>query len=348
MFDLIHNNKRVIQVILALIMLPFAFFGIDSYFRSGDTSTYVATLGDQKITQQEFGQALRDRQDAMRNLLGGGRIDPAMLDNPQLRSSVLDNMIQQRLLTGRAVRLGLTVSDTELQRMIAQAPAFQLDGKFSLELYKNFLRSRGISDAGFENQVRRDLMIQQMADAFSATGFVAANSVDRLLRLSEQQREVSLSRVPPDTFIAQVKLEPNAARAYYDSHTAEFQVPEQARVEYVVLSLDGVAAQTQLAPDEVNKFYEANREQLSKRSEQPEQRQASHILVKVDANAGPEAKAKARAAAEALLKQARDKPGEFAELAKKNSQDPGSAESGGDLGLIGRGMMVKPFEEAVL
>jgi len=342
MFDLVQKHKKLIQIMLAIIFLPFAFFGIDSYFRSGDGANHVATVGGQPISQQEFSMALQERQNYLQRLIGKG-VDPSLLDSPELRFAVLDGIIRQRLLVNQAVRSNVLVSDEQLQQIITEQPAFQDDGKFSHARYVELLKRQNTSEIGFEATLRRDLMLQRVNGAYLGTAIVPNSVAERLLRANAQQREVSQSVLDPDKFAAQVKVDDPTVKAYYDSHQSDFQVPEQARVEYVVLALDAIAAHTDISADEIKQFYEQNLKQYAR----GEERQASHILITVDAQATPEQKQAARAKAEQLLKQVKQNPASFAELAKNNSQDPGSAAKGGDLGSFPRGAMDKPFDDAV-
>ncbi len=341
MFDLVHNNKRLFQIILAIVLLPFAFFGIESYVNNSDSAQGLATVGDYRISQREFNDALRERQEAIQRMLNG-RADAALLDNPELRFSVLEGLIQQRLLLNQAVHAGMVVSDQQLQSVIGELPLFQNEGRFSFERYQQFLKSQGMTPAMFESRLRYDLILQQADDAYSDSVFVPRTVAERLLRLSEQQREVSQYTVTPEKFLAQVKLEADAAKKYYDGHPEEFRIPEQARVEYVALSADSLSSRVQVDPAEVEKYYEGHRAQY----EVKETRQASHILISVDSGAGAEAKQKARARAEEIFGELKRDPEKFAELARKYSQDPGSAANGGDLGFFSRGSMVKPFDDA--
>ena len=342
MFNFVTNNKRLIQVVLAIILLPFAFFGVDSYFRSSDSAAGLATVGSYRISQQEFNQALRERQEAIQRMLQG-RADAALLDNPELRFAVMEDLIRQRLLLGQALRSGMTVSDQQLQSVIAEEPAFQDAGRFSLQRYEQVLKAQGMTAAIFESRLRRDLLMQHVDDAYRDSVFIPRTVADRLVRISEQQREVSQSVIAPDAFLGQVKLEADAAKKYYDAHQAEFRIPEQVRVDYVTLSADALASQVQVDPAEVGKYYEAHRAQYGVQ----ESRQASHILISVDPGATAEAKQKARAKAEDIYEQVKRNPAQFAELAKKYSQDPGSAANGGALGTFSRGSMVKAFDDAV-
>jgi len=342
MYDLIYSHKKLVQLVLAVIFLPFAFFGVDSYFTAGDRGGNFATVGGQPITEQEFTLALQSRQNELQRM-AGGRMDPALLDSSELRFAVLDGIVRQRLLVGQAVRSGLLVSDQQLQQIIGEQPEFQEDGKFSRVRYETLLRRQGMTPVGFENSLRRDLMVERVSNAYRATAIVPNAVTERLLRINAQQREVSQSVLAPENFVAQVKLEAGAAKQHYDAHQNEFQVPEQARLEYLVLALDALAAQVEVSVDEVKQFYEQNLTQYARGDE----RQASHILIAVDAKASAEEKQAARGKAEQLLQQARKNPAGFAELARKNSQDPGSAANGGDLGFFPRGAMTKPFDDAV-
>jgi len=342
MFDFVQKHKKLIQVILAVVFLPFAFFGIDSYFRAGDRGSNIATVGGQPVTQGEFAQALQERQNALQRMIGKA-VDPALLDSPELRFAVLDGIIRQRLLVYQAVRGGVLVPDSQLQQVISEQPAFQEDGKFSHARYEELLRRQNLNPLVFENSLRRDLMAERISSAYRATAIVPHAVAERLLRINSQQREVSQSVIEPDAFLPQVKLDADAAKQYYDAHQNEFQVAEQARVEYVVLDLDTLASQINIGAEEVRQYYEQNQKQYAR----AEERQASHILIVVDAKASAEQKKAARAKADQLLKQVKQKPANFADLAKNNSQDPGSAAKGGDLGFLPRGTMVKPFEDAI-
>ena len=342
MFDLIHKHRRAIQILLFLFLFPpFVFFGVDRFTHSGGSET-VASVGDSRITQQEFTRALRERQEAIQRLTGG-RASPELLDSAELRGEVLEALVRRHLLLGRALRSGMTVSDGQLHSTISGLPAFQNDGKFSFDLYQQYLRSQGLSPVGFEARLRQDLLLGQLDDAFGETSFVPRTTIDALALISEQQREVSLHTIAADAFTAQVKLAPDAAKQYYDNNPNEFRIPEQVRVEYVTLTTDSLMAQIAVDPAEVKKYYEGHRSEFESKQE----RQASHILIAVDSGASAEDKRKARAKAEALAKELQQHPGRFAEVAKKESQDPGSAANGGDLGFFGRGTMPKPFEEAV-
>ena len=324
MFDFVTKNKRLMQVLLALIAVPFAFFGMDSYFRSGGSGQTVAEVGGYAITQQEFGQVLRQRQQALQRLAQGRAMDPAMLDNPELRYATLEGMIQRRLLLERALGGGMAVSDEQLQSAIGGMTLFRDEsGQFSIARYDLFLRSEGMNRTTFESRVRQDLILQHLMDGYGENYFVPHTVADRLARLTQQSREASTHVIPAERYLGQVKLDAEAAKKYYDANQGEFQVAEQARVEYVVLSVDALMPQVQFNREELESAY---------------QRQVVGVKKERD---------EAQKRAERILAELRGNPGNFEALARKHSQDPGSADKNGDLGFFGRGAMTKPFEDAV-
>lgn len=345
MFNLVGNNKRIITVIIGLIAVPFVFFGLGSYFDSSGGRRSVARVGDHDISQPEFIDALRDRQESLRRMTQG-KIDATLLDSPELRYATLDNLIQRRLLLDRAIRSGMTVSDRQLQKVVAEQPGFKdASNQFSYERYQQVLRSEGMTPEGFEARLRQDLILGQQREGYFGSGFVSKTVLDRLVRLAEQQREVSDYRITPDRYAGQVEIGPDAVKQYYEANPREFQIPERVKVDYVMLSADSLASQIHLEPAELKQFYEGRRSQY----QTPEARRASHILISIEASAGADARQKAQARAEEIYKELVEKPASFVELAKKYSQDPGSAANGGDLGFVSFGNMkdVPEFEAAL-
>ena len=342
MFDLVHKHKRFAQVVLALITLPFAFFGVDYYFRRSDSAQSVASVGGDKISQAEFDDVLREQQQRMRQALGGN-FDPAMLENPEIRYALLDQLVNQRLLESRARADRFRVSDTQLQQFIAGLPPFQEDGKFSPDKYRQVLSAQGMSPLMFEQRVRGELALAPLQDPIVHANIAAQTSVQRYLGLLEQKRDVSVASVAAEPFEKSVGVSDADVKAFYDKNPTAFQTPEVAKIEYLLLNQDAIGAQIKIDPAELRQAYDANAKQYTTN----EERQASHILIAVKPDASAADKAAAQKKAAALLEKARAKPDSFAELAKANSQDPGSSSQGGDLGSFGRGAMVKPFEDAV-
>ncbi len=342
MFDFVTKHKRLLQFVLALVIVPpFAFWGIQWTQRETAGAGEVASVGGQKITEQEFDEALRQQQERLRGMLGRN-FDPALFDSPAIRLELLEGMIAQRLMMQHAMRNHLTVSNEMLVETTMAIPAFQVDGKFSRERYDAALRNERMSSEAFDAALRRDLLTQQLTGALADSGLASKAVSRQFARLRAQQREIAEHRIQPDAQLARSKVTAQAVRAFYDGNPARFQVPEEVGVEYLVLSTDALLASEQVGADEIKSYYESN---ISRYGE-PEQRRASHILIPVKSGAGDAEKAKARERAAQILSQLRKSPASFAELAKKNSGDPGSASRGGDLGFFARGMMVRAFEEA--
>ena len=341
MFDFVQEKKRVVQIVLLLIIVTFGFFGIDSYRKSGGVDA-PATVNGEKITQQEFDSALRQQLDRVREQ-AGSNFDPAMFDKPEIKRMILDSLINQRLLSSQARSVGLTLSDDQLAQVIAGIEPFQKDGKFDKQRYEAALKSQNMSPLVFESRVRDELSTRQLVDAYVKNGYASQTGADNLLRLNEQQRVVSLAQVSPDLFVNQVKIEDAAVKEYYEKNQKEFQTPERARVEYLIFSVAALQSQVTVDDAEIKKYYDEHQSEFGT----PELRKAAHILIAVDAKASDADKQAAKARAEQVLQQVKQSPGQFAQLAQKYSQDPGSAANGGDLGLFGRGMMVKPFDDAV-
>ena len=343
MLETIRNaaNTWLAKVILAIIMVPFALWGVESYVKPGPGQDTVARVGDEKISTVEFNNALRNQLDQFRQQFGNN-IDASILDTPEMRKSVLEQIIDQRLVAVATKSSGLSVSDAALRERISTEPTFQQDGKFSAAQYEIFLRSRGTTAATFEAQLRQDLARQQFVESIANTAFVGTASAQQYLLASEQSREVAITNISPEQFVAQVKITPEQAKAFYDSKQAEFTIPAQVRPEYVELTVEALAPQIQVTAEELKAYYDSN----SARYVQKEERKASHILIAAAASAGDAEKKAAKAKADSLFAEASKNPKAFGDLAKKNSADPGSAQNGGDLGFFARGAMVPQFEEA--
>jgi peptidyl-prolyl cis-trans isomerase D len=342
--DIAHN--KVVQILMALFLIvPFGFFGMESYFNqsSGGVNT-VATVGNQRITTLEFDQALKQQAEVMRQQFRGN-FDPALMESPQIRQSVLDKLVSERLVTVGSDRAGIRLSDKALAERIASEPAFQQDGRFSKERYDMVARQNNLTTRGLDSRLREDFAQQQFRSAIADTAFVPKTTLDGFIRLSEQTREVSVVNLGPEAYLAKVQVKPEEVKSYFDANAKEFTIPERARVEFVELSLDAMAAKEAAPAEEVKRVYDE--EVKLGRYGQPEERRASHILVSVAEDAPEAAKKAAQAKAEEIAARVRKNPASFAEVAKKESQDPGSGAQGGDLGFFRRGAMVKPFEDAV-
>lgn len=342
MFGYVGKHKRLLQVLLAIFIIPpFAFWGIDSYQRTSTGASDVASVDGQKISEQELGEQLRQQQDRMRALLGSN-FSASTFDTPEIRARILDGMIAQRLLLQRAVRGQLGITDEQLREVIASTPAFQEGGRFSKEKYEETIRREGYAPVMFEASLRRDLVLQQYTSAIGDSGIASKAAARQIAAARAEEREVAEYTISAEPYVAKVKIQPQAVQAYYEANRGQFEVPEQVRVEYVAFARDDLTALEPVTQDEIKAWYDSHVDQFQDK----EERQASHILISVKPGASEAEKAKTRGKAQAILDQLRKSPSSFAELAKKNSDDPGSASRGGELGYFSRGMMVKGFEEA--
>ncbi len=344
MFELVTKSKFLVSIVLGLIILTFAFFGVDSYFRGGGSVPAVATIGDARISEQELATALRQAQDRMREQ---ARQNPQMneyLNSPEFRRAVLDDVIQRRLLLGFAAASGMTVSVDELRNVIGEVQAFyDEDGKFSVARYEQLLRAQNLTPADFENQIEQDLVLSRIQRALAGSAFVPDKVVQRLIRIRSQEREVSQLVLSPAEFKRKVSVSEEDARKYFDENRSLFRIPERARVEYLVLTPAVVSANVQVSDEELRRVYQERLAQF----QTDEERRASHILITIASGASDEEKAAAKAKADDIYQQLKQSPNKFAELARTFSGDPGSAEQGGDLGFFQRGFMVKPFDDAI-
>lgn len=327
------------KALLALITIPFALFGIDSYLSQAGNNVAVAKVGSSEVSLQEYSNAL---QNLRNRLQSEGKVDQAQLDSPEVKIMVLNQLINQQLLEKEIKSANYAISDTQLATYITGMPSFQKDGKFSQELYDQLLQENKISPKKFEASIRSDLLSQQAQDGITKLGFISNSRAENTLKLLNQKRVVSVAEIKTKDFVDQVKIEPAQIKAYYEQHKDKLRTQEQVKIEFILLSASALVPNIKVTDEEVKKFFDENADKFQGN----EQRRASHILIGFGANASVEQKQAAKAKAEALLATIKKNPKSFEELAIKNSQDPGSAAKGGDLGSFGRGAMVKPFEDA--
>ncbi|MBI1397620.1 MAG: peptidylprolyl isomerase [Betaproteobacteria bacterium] len=345
MFDWVDKHKRWIQLGLLVLIVPsFAFFGINYYFNEYGDAGVVAKVAGTKISTQDFERALQERQQQLRQMMKD-KADPALLNSNEVRNSVINALVEKRALLAHALHSGIAVPDAEVQKIVSGIPYFQdqATGKFSLSRYNEILKSQGMTPVMFEERLRQDLRVAQSRDSVVESAFVSDAVVKRLGAIRGQRRVVSEWKLSPAKEMGQVKVTDEEVKKEYDTHPENFRIPQRVRVNYIVLSPDSVAKDVKVTDQEIKAYYDAHISQY----ETKEERRASHILITVPKDATPEQKAKAKAKAETILAEVKKAPSTFADVARKESDDPGSAKSGGDLGFFPEGQMVKQFDEAV-
>lgn len=343
MFEAVRQNKRISQVILAIIIVPFAFFGMDAYFSGSPGGNEVAAVGGSKISVAEFDRALREQQDRLREATGG-QFDRALFESEAFRRTVLNGLINQRVLLLHAEDNRMVVTNEQMQSFIASLPAFQgEDGRFSLDRYEMLLRAQNMTPQMFEASLRQDLRVQQIVEAVGESAFAGTLPVRRFLEAQLEAREIRDLAIPVERFIDEVTVDAEAVRAFYDRNPERFERAPRLRAQYVVFDDNALLSRLQIDDAQVAAFYEANLDRFGL----PEERRARHILIQVDGDAADADVAAARERAQRVLDALRAAPESFAELAAAESEDPGSASAGGDLGFFSRGAMVAEFEDAV-
>jgi peptidyl-prolyl cis-trans isomerase D len=344
MFDFVRNNKRLLQGVLLLLIIPsFVLVGVDSYQDRGDSGTGVAEVDGRSITQQEWDDAHRRQIDQARQQMGP-QFDQKMFDTPEAKREVLENLVAERAVHAEIARSHLTVSDNAIAKAISDIGTFKKpDGSFDLDGYRAALAAQGMTPEAFEARMRRDMAIAQLAGSIQGTAFVPRSVASRISDINDQEREVQELVFPIAQYLPQVKVTDDMVKAFYDKNANLFLIPETVKAEYIVLDSAAVENQVTVSDAEVSQFYSANQQRFTT----PEQRSASHILITKAQGAKPAEEAAAKAKAEAVLAEVRKNPADFAAIAKSRSQDPGSAEQGGDLGPVERGSLVKSVEDAI-
>jgi peptidyl-prolyl cis-trans isomerase D len=340
MLDSIRNRAQswFSWVIFVVVVVPFAMWGVSQY--SGTSSDVnVAVVNGKKISDTEFHQAYEQQRRRIQAMMGKN-FDPSLIDDDQLKKQVLENVVEREVLIQNAHDAGLRVGDLSVGAEIRSIPNLQTKGQFDADLYHRMLQSQGYSIGTFEEMVRNDLVIQQLSQGITDSAFVTKPEINALLRLKLQKRDIGYTLVPMTLYMTGGKIEDKAIKQFYKDNPDMFRLPERVRVNYLDLSVDGLAKDIHVSEDAVHEHYKERSTDFTT----PEERHARHILIQVASDAPQEKVDAAKKKAEDIL--ARIRKGEsFSELAKKYSQDPGSAKEGGDLGFFGRGVMDKNFEQ---
>lgn len=341
MFDFVRTHSRLMLGLMVLLIFPsFVFFGIQGYSRFTDGSAAtVAKVDGTSITRAEWDSAHQRQLERLRRQIPN--VDPRVLDTPELRRRSLDALVLERVMLAASGRMHLAPGNDRMQRLFHADPNFAALRNPDGTVNRDAVASQGMSIPMLEQQLRTEYAMQQVLGGIRQSAFgpsvPSALAIDALL----QRREIQFERFDPAAFAARVQPSDAEIEAFYKANAAQFAAPEEADIEYVVLDVDALTKDAIVTEAELRKYYDDN----AARFTAPEERRVSHILIKADKDKPAAERDKARARAQALLEEARKNPAGFAELARKNSEDTGSATQGGDLDFFPRGAMVKPFED---
>jgi len=343
MFDFVRRNTRILQLILVLLILPsFVLVGMEGYSQFTDNAGTVAKVGKQKVSQQEWDNAHRNFVERQRSQRPD--LDMSLFDRPEVKQQSLDALIREYVLLMAANDQHLAVPAGRIMRIFANDPQFAALRNPDGTVNKALLEARGMTPLQLETMLRQELTVAQVLGGVQASSHGSQASTRAAVDALFQVRDVQWQKFEPKAYMAQLAPTAEQLQAFYKdpANAGWLTTPEQADVQYVVLDLDTLKARVSVSEDDLRRSYKENIQRYST----PEERRASHILIKAEASATAEQKKTARAKAEQLLAQLQKNPAQFAELARKNSDDPGSGANGGDLDFFGRGDMVKPFEDA--
>ncbi|KAA0086298.1 peptidylprolyl isomerase [Paraburkholderia sp. T12-10] len=350
MLDFFRNHKRLMMLMLVLVIVPgLGFVGIQGFRNFFDESANVASVNGHKIARAEFDSAMRQQLDQARQFLGA-QFDAKALDTPARRSELLDNLIQQRAMADEAQREHLTASDNAVRRALLADPVIaslrKPDGSIDIDRYKQLLAMQGMTPEQYDERVRYGLAMQQIPESIEASAFTPKSLAERVAQLAEAQRVVQALMLHASDYAAKVQPTDAQLSAYYDAHQADFATPATATIDYLVLSPATLAAGVSPTDADAKKYYDDNVAHYTT----PREVRVSQILIASPKSASPADDAKAKAKAEAVLTDVKAHPDQFAAIAQKESQDPGSAAKGGDLGWSTSGVLTgeKAFDTAAM
>jgi len=343
MFEYIRTHQKLMQILLAIVIVPsFVFVGVSGYQSFDDSATAVAKIDGKTLSQQDWEAAQRRQLDNLRQRMGQ-QYDQKLFDTPEFKQNILETLVAERSINAEVIRSHMTIGDAALQKYILGQGLTKADGSFDMERYQALLAAQGMTPSMYESRVRQELAFQQLTSGIESSGFAPRTVSKMISDIGAQERDVQELVLPISEFLPQVKVTDEMVKAFYDKNPKLFELPEQAKIEYLLLNADAVAAQTTVSDEEVAAYYKSN----TARFTAPETRRASHILVAVNKDATAAQKAAAKAKADAIAAEVRKAPATFAAVAKAKSEDPASAELGGDLNVIEKGALPKAVEDAI-
>lgn len=343
MLDKIRNNtqSKFAKIVLGIIIIPFALFGIDSYLSSIGDDVFAAKVNGESITIQSYQNALNRVKDQFLNQ--NTPPDPAIFETAEFRKSVLDGMIASKLVAQETSRANFVISDSQLSQYILGMPGFQRNGKFDQEAYDNLAMRQNLTPKKLDELIRKDLAKQQVKDSLNKYVFVTKEKIQKLVDLAYQKRDISMLELRLDDYFKKVKVTDEEIQKYYEENPKNFIMPDQVKVNFLLYSVAEILPTVEISDEEVKQYFQDNKAQF----EASQQRRAKHILFLTDSDMTDEQVDEVKQLAESVREKAIKNPKNFDDLAKEFSKDTESAKNGGDLGFFSRGMMVKEFDEVV-
>ncbi|HEX5056184.1 MAG TPA: SurA N-terminal domain-containing protein [Gammaproteobacteria bacterium] len=329
-------------IFVILITIPFVLWGIQEYTGIGEPN-YAIKVNDERIPLGEYERTMAIARTNLAQAYGG-RIPPGFDVDSYLRKQAVDQLIQNKLMDQLFKRQNYRVDGAVLQDTIMQDSYFQIDGKFSNTRYREELRSRGVTPEEYQDLLRHQMLTAQLSQGLVQTSFVPESELVDYVKISHQSRDFAYLLVPFSDYEKNVKVSGEEIEKYFNDHPGDLMTDERVKIAYLEFSLDEMAKAVSISDNTLRDLYKSAIE--AGRYQTEETRNASHILVRVPDNADEAVIAEKKKKAEEILQRLR-KGEDFAAIAKKESEDPGSAQQGGDLGDVRRGVMVKPFEDAL-
>ena len=328
--------------IIGMLIIPFAVWGINYYFEGGGPMD-AALVGDSKISVQEFQRAYQQQRQQMQTMFGGNA-DPALLDGPRLKQQVLQQLVEERVLSQLTHEQGLRIGDRQLHDVIVALPAFQQNGRFDKELYERWLRNQGYVAAAFEENFRQAKATEQLRESVIDSALFTPVELDRLIAVLKQQRELQYTVLALENYVAKITVEDAKIQEYFEKNKHRFVNPEQVQVQFIELKLAQLAEGVVVSEEDLKTAYQ---DQIAKYG-QPEERSASHLLVKLPLNPGPAEVEQAQFKAKQIADDLHSGTKSFDQVMQEAKADASGMLEGGELGVIGKGMFDSPAFETAL
>lgn len=331
----------VAGVIISLLTIPFALWGINNYFVSS-VEDYVAKVNDYEISTSEFQERLRQYQQRMQAMFGDS-LDASYFQQPLIKRQLLDSLIQERLLIDEATSQGFAVDSKTLAETIAGFEAFQIDGQFNPEVYRSLLKQRLMSPQQFEQDIAEQILMSQVPQLLTSTAVLGEAELNVLASLRFQKRSWNYLLLDEMAIADKPEVSDEEIKSYYEENSERYMTEEKIRIAYIEINEEDFLDDVEVDEAVISERYEAQKQRFIT----PARRKVSHILIELAEDASDEEMQAADKRMQEVIGKL-ESGSSFSELAREYSEDPGSSESGGDLGWVDKGMMVPEFEQAML